>query len=164
MSQRFLCWTLAAIVLLTIGQYLDRRLLVNLTPSLPYGLYWRMEEAPTVRRGLIYELTAPDAMVPFLSAKLGPLAPRAHLLKEVMGVPGDLVCWSWEEMSINNRQVFTRLPNQPLPPQVGCRRLGAEEVVVTGMHPDSCDSRYIGAIDMRRVLYRVVPVFTWSAS
>lgn len=161
MTQRHLFWTLTIIVLLSIGQYLDRRLVVNLTPSLAIGLYWRMEEAPALRRGAIYELTPPDSLVPFLSAKLGPMAPRAHLLKEVTGLPGDWVCWSWEEMSINNRNVFTRLPNQPLPPQVGCRRLEAHELVVTGLHPDSCDSRYIGPIDTRRVLYRVVPVLTW---
>jgi len=158
---RLLCWLVAMAVVQSLAIYGGRHLSFNVTPSLPRGLYWRLARPAVLVSGMLLELSPPDAVLAFMET----FPVDTHLLKQVAGVAGDTVCWRADTMGVNHQLVVLRLATHPLSPGLeGCRTLTPNELVVLGQHPQSVDSRDIGPIDRRRVLYRLVPVWTWGGA
>jgi len=158
---RILCWLVIMAGVQGAALYGGAHVILNGTPSLPMGLYWRLARPAALEPGMLVELSPPDAVIPFMEQ----LPVGAHLLKQIAGGPGDMVCWRTEEMAVNGFPVAQRRSPRPLAVVVvGCRTLAEDDLVVIGQHPQSLDSRDIGPIDRRRVLYRVVPVWTWGAT
>lgn len=151
----------AGMVCLSGGLWIRAHVVLNGSPSMPMGWYWR-HEADTVRVGMIVEMSMPEAYVPYLMQY--PVGMRSHLLKRVEGLPGETICWTATHMRTPRCEVL-RVRDRALGAGVsGCRVLGPEEMIVVGTHARSYDSRDIGAVDMRRVLYRLTPLWTWKGS
>jgi type IV secretory pathway protease TraF len=120
--------------------------LLNESPSLPKGLYLRsLDQTP--RRGDIVALEPPPAARRYL-ASLG-MPASVPLLKRVAAVGGEPVCRGGAELRWPGRAVAA-LPRDrrgsALPAWSGCRRLGADELLVVGDTPTSFDSRYFGPV------------------
>jgi type IV secretory pathway protease TraF len=130
--------------MLVIGQHVS----LNLTPSLPRGVYLR-QAVGTIHRGALVAFTAPDRWVEVLSAIPG-WQVGTPLLKRVAAIAGDTVCGEGATFVIN----------PPWPAQ-GCRLVQPGELVVIGTHPHSFDSRQAGPIDVRRIQATLTPLLTW---
>jgi|RhiMetdeSRZDD1v2_1073273.scaffolds.fasta_scaffold18846_2 type IV secretory pathway protease TraF len=157
-AQRLLLgWLLAHWCVEGLAWYVGTHLLLVHTASLPSGLYWRLPRPAVLERGMLVEFTPPDWMV----AHLPTLQPGEHVMKHVASHPGERVCWTEEGMRLRER-VYLRPPRQPFREELrGCRPLVDTELIVTGDHAASFDSRAMGPLDQRRVVTRVVPVWTW---
>lgn len=136
------------------------QLVVNATPSLPRGLYWRVP-ATALTVGDVVEVTAPDPWLGRVS-QLPEALRQGLLLKQVAATAGQQVCWTPEAMTVPTR--VARWPLWPglAPAATRCQVLGPDDLALVGTHPRSFDSRYGSLVDRRRVRYRVVPVLTWG--
>ena len=138
---------------------------INLTPSVPIGLYLRYPAAP--QKGN-FVLVRPPIHVRQLARGRGYLRVGRLMLKFVAAGPGDAVCrlgsrvwtpghgWLWASR--------TDASNRRLPRWHGCRRLRATELFVIGTHSASFDSRYFGPVDRESVLSVVYLAITLPLS
>lgn len=132
---------------------------LNLTASVPVGVYLRSAEA----------LRVGDFAVVFIPPRYRDLAHRRgylprhrQLVKIAAARAGDAVCRMGSRVWIAGyRAVWVRRTDaagRPLPTWHECRVLKANEVFVLGSRADSFDSRYFGPIDRRLVIGRVIPI------
>jgi conjugative transfer signal peptidase TraF len=139
------------------------RLIWNASASVPVGLYWRAAE-PVIRRGDLVLAKLPEPMRQ-LAAERGYLPANVPLVKRVAAVPGDRICEIGTDIWINGRIAARRLAvdrrGRVLPVWNFCGELpgGMVFLLVTGV-PDSFDGRYFGPIEMRRIVGRLVPLWT----
>jgi type IV secretory pathway protease TraF len=146
-----------------LALYAGLHLTLSLSPSLPVGLYWKGGAVKPLTIGALVELSPPDALFPLL-ASLHVAAPGTPLLKRVVALAGDEVCWTGWHMIIWGRERYARQENRILDPRLaGCRVLEPDEVIVVGDHPHSVDSRDVGPVHRGRVLARVIPLWIWGA-
>ena len=124
--------------------------LINETPSLPRGLYFRSWAPPAP--GKIVAVAPPAAVRLYLASVGAP--PAARLLKRVAAGPGETVCREgrrltgpWGAVIALDRDRRGR----PLPTWRGCRRLEADEILVLGDSAASFDSRYFGPVRLAAV-------------
>jgi conjugative transfer signal peptidase TraF len=136
------------------------RLLWNVTPSVPIGLYWIASAAPI--KGQLAVVRLPDPLR-LLTAIRGYLPATALLIKPVAAGPGDLVCRRWISVTINGRLVAHARTSdrlrRPLPRWNGCTILGPEQIFLLAAAPDSFDGRYVGPIDRGHVIGTTYPVW-----
>ena len=134
-------------------------LVLNLTASVPVGLYLRSAEA--LRVGDFAVVSIPAAYRD-LAHRRGYLPHHRQLVKIVAARAGDAVCRMGSRVWIAGyAAVWTRRTDgagQPLPAWQGCRVLKAHETFVLGAHANSFDSRYFGPIDRRFVIGRAIPI------
>lgn len=145
---------------------------LNLTPSLPIGLYLETHVLPA--RGSIVLACLPPSMAAF--ARERGYIPRgdhcpggtAPIGKVVLAVAGDTVVVSGRGLEVNGRLIPNSRPRRvdsagrPLPSVLRGRhvvRVG-ELWLVSSYSPLSFDSRYFGAIAARSVLSVVRPLWT----
>jgi len=140
-----------------LALYAGLHVTFNRTPSLPMGFYWQTAPAP-LHVGDIVRFMPPDRALPYLGA----YPPHVALVKQVVGLPGHSVCWAKAQMTVQT-QAFPRQPQHPLP-FVGCHPVQSGELIVVGQHAKSLDSRQLGAIDQRRVVARLIPLWTWGGA
>jgi type IV secretory pathway protease TraF len=146
---------LGAVVMQAAGG-VGSHIVVNVTPSLPHGFYWHHADITPLHRDMTVLLTPPDAMVP----ALGPLRTA---LKVVVGLPGDVVCWTPDTMVVSGTAPYVRqTPLAALGAPEGCVTLAPDAVVVVGTHPLSLDSRDVGPVPVARLVGRLTPVWTWG--
>ena len=163
-------WAPLALVLVCAPWIAGLRL--NLTRSLPIGLYIASRAAPA--RGVTVLACLPPAVARFAKARgyvpRGGSCPEGvvPIGKRVLGVPGDVMCVTAVGLRVNG----TPVPNtqalrfdhrgRPLPRlPLGCSVVAPGHLwVVSSYSPASFDSRYFGAIasgDVRssvRLLWR----------
>jgi conjugative transfer signal peptidase TraF len=131
--------------------------LYNGTPSMPVGLYLR--SSGSIERGAIVTVRAVD-VAPGYAAERDFTGPGDRFLKRVVGMPGDVVCASRAEVTLNGAPVAERKAKdsagRALPTWVGCVTLDEAHVFLLGETPDSFDGRYWGptAIDRIEGLWR----------
>lgn len=149
-----------AALLLSAAVPVRERMIWNRTPSLPEGLYWRSDDA--FGRGDIVALAAKSEAAQW-AARHGFTGPDWPLLKEVAGMPGDLICRDNAEIFINGKRAGTALSSAEngvlLPRWEGCRRLAAGEVFLMNTHPRSLDGRYFGVTRASEIDGRAILVF-----
>jgi len=136
------------------------RVLANVTPSEPPGLYIETGQSPGV--GRIVAFRAPPAAFPYADARLSYLH-RIPLLKAIAAGPGDHVCSLSGRLAINgaDRGPIARLDGagRVLPRWRSCRRLAhGEFFLFSDRVPNSFDSRYYGPVNARAVLGVYAPV------
>lgn len=135
--------TLAA---LGLAIHLPPLALVNVSPSIPRGLYVRaLDQRP--RPGTVVAVKPPPVARRYLDA-LG-MPATAPLLKRVAAVGGDAVCRRGAALHWSNRAAWAMARDRRgvvLPAWSGCRRLAPDEVLVMGDTATSFDSRYFGPI------------------
>lgn len=160
--RRFTITTLsaAAVALVTIPP-LRTRLICNVSPSAPVGIYWLTSDAPKYGDLAVVHLPLPLGM--FADARR--YLPRSFLLlKPVATAAGDVVCRVGQRVWINRRRsVLVRTADglaRPLPAWRGCRRLAAGELFLLSPAPGSYDSRYFGPLEARHVIGTAIPIFT----
>jgi type IV secretory pathway protease TraF len=135
--------------------------LVNESPSLPKGLYLRsLDQAP--RPGGVVAVEPPAFARRYL-ASLG-MPASVPLLKRVAAVGGERVCRRGAELSWAGRTAVA-LPHDrrgaSLPVWSGCRRLGADELLVIGDTATSFDSRYFGPVRRSSLIGVYVEALRW---
>ena len=162
-----LCLMVAAACFCALAAGLGLR--INLSPSLPLGLY-RLTAAPIAHGSLVAAC---------LPQGLASLARRDRLLRSgtcpggaspvlklVGALGGDLVTVTADRIRVNGAHLQPSAPRfdrrgrpiQPLPR--GAYRLQELELWLYAPHPRSWDSRYFGPVSRDSVLASVRPLFT----
>ena len=139
-------------------------LIVNVTPSVPLGLYWSHHRA-AVRGDFV--LIAPPPHLRNLAIGRDYLRRDQYLLKRVAAVEGDHVCRHLLSVWINSHiRVWARrndASGRVLPVWFGCRELTGDELFVLGDLPASFDSRYFGPVLRSDVTAVATPLWIWQA-
>ena len=163
---------LALCALLALGYLAGARL--NMTTSLPMGLYWVSGQA--IQRG-VYVRFCPPAIGAFAEAKeRGYLhvgsCPSGYvpLLKRVSGVPGDTIDIDMREVRVNGvdlpfsaAQTSDRAGRSlPRPDRSHVVLTASQLWVMSDTNPRSFDSRYFGPIERAWVKDVIRPVVTWG--
>jgi len=147
-----------------------RTLRVNVTPSVPLGLY-RIVKVPA-GRGSLVEICPPPGLTSFGLHRgyigHGPCPGKARpLLKKVLAVPGDRIVLT--RMGIVRRGVLipssaprtTDSEGRPLPHlRLGIWHVPAGSIWLYGPHPLSFDSRYFGPVAADLIRNTLVPLST----
>jgi len=130
---------------------------LNVSPSVPLGLY-RLHRVPDhLDRGMLVVVPVPASVQAWQSRWL-------PLLKPVAGRPGDVVCIQEDGLWINARwygPVLTAAAGLPLPRIRGCFSVGPSEVVLASAAPRSLDSRYFGPVLIADLSAMATPLLTW---
>lgn len=165
MRRRLLLFTLAPagalLALAATSATASGALLINESPSLPEGLYRRIEKAAP-RLGDVVALEPPAEARAYL-AGLG--MPRTvKLLKRVGATEGQQVCAAGRAVHLGGRTLAARATDRrgsALPRWTGCRILHRDEIFVVGDTADSFDSRYFGPVRQAAVAGVYREVLTW---
>ena len=131
------------------------RLVWNVTPSAPTGLYWLANRRP--RMGNLTAIRLPIS---------SPYLPKGVLLiKRIVASAGYIVCRHRTIVTINGRlAAVARIADgsgRPLMRWTGCMRLRATQIFVLSTRPEGFDSRYFGPVDRRHILGTAKHVFHW---
>jgi conjugative transfer signal peptidase TraF len=128
---------------------------LNVTSSLPLGLYRMSPIATPLQRGDLVTFTLP---VPLrLHRSLG------SFTKPVAGLPGDRVCVCNRRLVVAGMDYGPVLAEAPIHaiPEGHCVTVGEGEVFTASHTPRSYDSRYHGPVRLAG-LQRSMPVLTWK--
>ena len=161
---RVLFALLAAYVLSgALASLVASRLIWNGTPSLPLGLYLRVERQHPRAHDLV-ALRVPMNVRPLVHERRY-LPDGSLLLKPVAAAAGESVCRRGDELLING-VVFGHVLSEdsagrPLPSFGGCQVLGEHELFLASHHPRSFDSRTFGPVDDRALKGTVIPLWTF---
>lgn len=156
---------LAAAVLLaslaTAADSLPALALINESPSLPRGVYARVENGAIVP-GSVVAIPQPAAS----RAYLGSLGMPADilLLKRVAAIGGEQICVHDRAVTTPRRRVVARTQDRrgmPLGAWPECRVLREDEVFLLGDTPGSFDSRYFGPVSRSEITGVYREVLTW---
>lgn len=150
---------------------------INRTNSLPKGLYWVVDKPP--ERGDIVAFWPRDTAAMREAKRRGYILPGVYnrvdgkgyglLLKQLMGMPGDIVSITDDGVTINGSLVPNTKPldadnvGDPLPRlRFTDYRLSGNEVLLISDHLSrSFDGRYFGVQERRQIVETVRPLFTW---
>ena len=131
-------------------------LIINISPSVPLGVYRYARTGDPLRRGDLIRIPAVPCGRSWLASWL-------PLLKPVAGMPGDTVCVAPEGLWVQGvfyGVVYATWRGKPLPVFWGCHVVGDGEVFVASHEPKSLDGRYFGLTRVEDAR-RAVPVWTW---
>lgn len=151
---------LAAVAIATLCvpvSAMSARLVWNLTPSAPPGIYsidhavWRVGDRVAIR---------PSAVLARDLENRGVLPRGKLLIKRVAAGKGDTVCRYGAEVTVNGAWAATARTElnsgKLLPTWRGCRTLGHADVFLLGDTNDSYDGRYFGLTSAHEIIGRVV--------
>jgi conjugative transfer signal peptidase TraF len=140
------------------------RLVINLTNSVPHGIY-KVSRAPnSITAGTLILFDLPTK----IRKNLGPrpwLKDGVAFLKPIGAVAGQEICIRNGAILIDKCQIGVVAVNDyqglPLPHSKGCYLLQPGEVLPLSTSKDSFDGRYFGAIDTEKITGMAIPLFTW---
>jgi type IV secretory pathway protease TraF len=139
------------LALLTCGLVgATRYVRLNLSPSVPVGLYRLASVPQTLARGDLVVLPRPASMRQWV---------HQPLLKPIAAIAGDQVCGRDGRLVVRGADygpIYTEVQAVPLPHLEGCLLIPDGMVFVASREPKSIDSRYIGA--------QAHPLLTWRSS
>jgi conjugative transfer signal peptidase TraF len=132
---------------------------LNLSPSVPVGLY-RLEGRNPHRGGLaVIRLSRPWRD---LAASRGYLPPGIWLIKPVAALAGDRICRLDGKITINGRLAALAQPadkmGRDLPEWTGCKTLIEGEIFLLSTTEGSFDGRYFGVTPRSALIANAVPV------
>jgi type IV secretory pathway protease TraF len=132
---------------------------LNVSGSLPYGLYRLAPVPPSLSRGTVVLLPVPETVQHVWSRWV-------PLLKPVAAVAGDTVCHT-EGLLWVNGQVYGPLVRQVsgrLLPHIteGCAPVREGMVFLASPVPRSLDGRYFGLTPITSLTAQAIPVLTWQ--
>jgi conjugative transfer signal peptidase TraF len=139
-----------------------RSLVVNLSASVPLGLYARSAAQARVGHTVLIRL---PMTLKQLAARRGYLPFDHFLIKTLAAGPGDVACRFGSRVWAGGHSRVWALRTDGLGRLLrnwsGCRRLRAGELFVLGTHLSSFDSRYFGPINRQSVLTVVRPILSF---
>ena len=131
---------------------------LNISPSLPYGLYRLTAIRAPLARGMVVVLPVPARVRPWQAAWV-------PLLKPIAGVAGDVVCHTDHALFVNGADfgpVYQAAHGQPLSQIAeGCLVVQEGDVFLASPAPKSLDGRYMGPVRVSTLTARAVPFLTW---
>ncbi len=137
------------------------RLIWNRTGSAPQGLYWLSDEPFTHGRWVVVSARSAEAQ---WAEDHGFVGRNWPLLKQIAGFPGDEICRSRMDVSINGRPAAMARERdsmgRALPVWQGCVLLDEGQVFLLAPHPDSLDGRYFGATQRSDLVCVARPLMT----
>jgi conjugative transfer signal peptidase TraF len=163
MRRRALLMTGAGIGLALFGLVFSPmdRLIWNRTGSAPQGLYWLSDEPFTPGRWVVVSARSDEAQ---WAEDHGFVGRNWPLLKQIAGLPGDEICRSGVEVSINGKPVAMARERdsmgRALPVWQGCVLLDEGQVFLLAPHPNSLDGRYFGAMQRSDLVGVARPLMT----
>ena len=149
--------TLALTGLLSLALASTAWVRLNVSPSVPYGLYLLHAVPSSVARGTLVLLPVPTNVQHVWSRWL-------PLLKPVAGVAGDYITTLEGTLSINGVSFGVILPvahGQPLPQIPARLRVAEGEVFLASPTPGSLDSRYFASVPLTRLTAVATPLWIW---
>lgn len=146
MNKKYLFVSLAGCSLIGFSFLTPKKLILNLTESVPLGLYC-VQDAMVIDRGSLIVFRFQERW----------------LIKEVAGVSGDLFCVSPSgDFSVNGKFIGKAKAKdgygKKLARVEGCQKVAADEWVVLGYGDRSFDSRYFGTIKSHQILGKAIRV------
>ncbi len=159
MRPRFvLLLALSAAAALLISLAISPRYILNLSHSVPIGLYRLEGQSPQRGDLAVIQLGEPWRG---LARSRGYLAPKAWLVKPVAGLAGDHVCRTGRAISINGHiSAIAQLADKKgrlLPTWEGCRSLARDEIFLLSKVSGSFDGRYFGVTPRSAFIAKAVP-------
>jgi len=148
-------WILVACVLAAVGS--TRVLRLNVSGSVPYGLYAVRPVPAHLDHGMLVVLPVPRSVRAWWSSWV-------PLLKPVAGLAGDCVCHQDHILYVNGADfgpVLQTAHGRPLPQLQGCLVVQAGEVFLASSVVHSLDSRYFGGVSVTDLTAVALPIFTW---
>ena len=152
------------VLLLVSASWIRPRLLYNPSESMPQGLYFLFPGDEFAKKDTVV-LPVPEGFRKMLADRHY-LPPDIPLLKQIIGVEGDLVCVKNNKVFMDGTLIATQLgvdgAGRSLPVWTGCHKLLPEEYFLLGPSSDlSFDSRYFGPVKKSDISGRAVLV--WPA-
>ena len=140
-------------------------LLWNTTASAPIGFY-RVQPVGRLDVGDLVIARPPEPLATWFD-EAGYLPRGVPLLKGIAAVSRQQVCRAGDIVTVDGRATVRARKRdrlgRPLPIWRGCRRVEVGEVfLLNPAAPDSLDGRYFGPTEVRDVLGRVTPLWTWK--
>jgi len=130
---------------------------LNLSPSVPVGVYRLARPAAPLARGTLALLPAPVAVRPWHRA-------GARLLKPVAAVAGEEVCVRASGLWIAGQwygDVYGEADGKRLPHLDGCQVVPDGSVFLASTQPRSLDGRYFGMTPLTDLTARAIVLWTW---
>src|SRR5450631_1320554 len=129
---------------------LAARLTLNVTTSMPRGLYWLAPTRP-VQRGTVVYLPVPPP-VRALVAERHYLPANFGLLKRVVALAGDRVCTEGQRYVVEDR-LLSPIPDRdhagrPVIPYPFCSTVPPGHAFLAAAGDSSLDSRYFGPVSL----------------
>jgi conjugative transfer signal peptidase TraF len=144
-------------VLLCVGS--TRWIRLNVSPSVPLGLYRLVRLAPPLARGTLVLFPVPAVMRPWWGTWWIPF------LKPVAAIAGDEVCVHDKTLWIAGLSyglVYDDAEGQVLPHVKGCQAVPEGTVFVASREPKSIDSRYYGPLPLSALSAVATPLWVWQ--
>jgi type IV secretory pathway protease TraF len=127
---------------------------LNVSESIPIGLYWQSRLPPTMARGMLVAVHIEGRDLP--------------LAKPIAGLPGDVVCVHIDRelviRGVSFGPVLETWHGHPLPSAVeadSCVVVPPEHVFLASTHEHSYDSRYFNSVPVAQLEGMLRPVLTW---
>ncbi|MBL4696448.1 MAG: S26 family signal peptidase [Rhizobiaceae bacterium] len=134
---------------------LPTKLVYNASASAPIGFYWI--DQVSVSRGDTVLILLPERIRELVESRQY-LPPNVPLIKRVVGIEGDKICRTGQEILLNNITLTVALVEDDhgrgLPVWSGCITLGLDSFFLLQNHPNSFDGRYFGPIDRALIIGR----------
>jgi type IV secretory pathway protease TraF len=131
---------------------------LNVSPSVPYGLYWLTAVHTPLSLGTLVVLPVPAVVRPWWSTWWIPL------LKPVAALAGDEVCVEEGWLRVGGNwigPVYTQAHGMPLPQWQGCQRVPEGAVFLASGELRALDGRYWGMTPVATLTAQAIPLFTW---
>jgi type IV secretory pathway protease TraF len=133
---------------------------LNISPSVPYGLYRLRAVPPVLHRGDLVVLPVPASVRPWQSRWL-------PLLKPVAAIAGDVVCRLEQVLFVNGMfygLIWQDAQGLPLPQfldEETCVTITEDELFLASPVRRSLDSRYFGPVLVSALTAQAIPLWTW---
>jgi conjugative transfer signal peptidase TraF len=147
-----------------LGSVLGSCLTVNVTSSMPRGLYF-LDRSKPIERGTVVCLPVPPNIRPLVNDRHY-LPPNFRLLKKVVALPGDQVCLDHHSYVVGGAPLSVIADHdhlgRPLPAYSFCSTVPPGSVFLIAHGDSSLDSRYFGPVPFTD-LTAAVPLWTSSS-
>ncbi len=140
-------------------------LIWNASDSVPVGLYVT-SAVDTLDIGDLVVVRAPSSIVDFMATR-EILPVGIPLLKRVAALPGQVVCRSDTEITVDHVSIGKTLTSdskgRPLPVWSGCQTVGPGTIFLMNWQSlNSFDGRYFGLLSTSAVIAKAAPIWTFD--
>lgn len=148
-------------IVYTVKLYVYNNYCINITPSIPKGIY-RLKKIEEYKRGKIVYIEVPDNAKIIWEREYLPKHIK-YLVKYIKGIPGDFIEvkenklyinkkyeGSIKEYDLQGKELISQLPKNYI--------LKKDEYILLGSNDNSYDSRYFGIIKKEKILKEALKI------